>query len=111
MIRRISGVALSVVLAFSFCGCSDDAAEPVVVDPATGMEALPSSELKSYLQEIAANPAPVGSGIGRIRTGIEDLRATNATLADELAAEATKLEQATSPDQIKAIAQGMADKL
>lgn len=93
-------------------GCSGDSATtPENVDPDTGMETLPGSELKSYLQEIAQNPAPVGSGIGRIRSGIDDVRASDAALADELSAEADQLERATEPDRIKTIAESMAGKL
>ncbi|MFM7056185.1 MAG: hypothetical protein ACKO2P_04605 [Planctomycetota bacterium] len=65
---------------------------------------------KAQLMDVA-NSGELGSAASAIRESLEALKATDAAKADELLNELTALEGLGDPNQIKAKAKAMADKL
>ena len=65
---------------------------------------------KAQLTDVA-NSGELGSAASAIRESLEAMKATDSAKADELLNDLTALEGLTDPNQIKAKAKAMADKL
>jgi hypothetical protein len=93
-------------VAVAVIGCSGETAVKVQAPAApTGTAAA-----KAVLQEIAQS-GQLGSGVMQLREGLEQLKQTDAAKGDALLADLKELEATSDPEQVKAKAQAMADKL
>lgn len=109
MIRiAVGGLLLSVACLCAGCGGSGPTGPTVSVEEQNKTKS--KTDLKARLTEIAGTGVG-GSATAGMASGIEELRAQDAKLADSLAADLKKLEAATAPAEVKKIASGMAAKL
>jgi hypothetical protein len=100
--RALSGIVLAGALFIAGCGPGQTPAETVT--PVTPPAA------KAQLTDVA-NSGELGSSASAIRESLEALKATDSAKADELLNDLTALEGLADPNQIKAKAKAMADKL
>ncbi|MFM7039909.1 MAG: hypothetical protein ACKO2L_19550 [Planctomycetaceae bacterium] len=100
--RAFSSILLAGTFLIAGCGPGQTPAETVtpVAPPAA----------KAQLMDVAAS-GELGSAASSIRESLEALKATDSAKADELLNELTALEGLADPNQIKAKAKAMADKL
>lgn len=109
MIRlALSGLLLSAVCLAPGCGGSGPTGPTLSIEEQNKTKS--KADLKARLTEIATSGVG-GSATAGMSSGIEELRAQDAKLADSLAADLKKLEAATTPADVKKIASGMAAKL
>lgn len=109
---RFLVLSLAIVVVGPGCGGVDEG--PLGGETPEQQEVLdkPSSreELKTKLNEIAASGVG-GSALSGVRPALDELKASDADLAEQLTSDYELLQQATDPQQIKTIAKRMADKL
>ena len=91
-------------------GCGPAAPPPEGIAPDPSTNPVGQSELKSMIDQIVQT-GEAGSAASALRPSIEALSATDPAKGKALLADLEKLEAAGSPDQIRAIARKMADKL
>lgn len=99
MLRVRSGALVLAVVLLAGCGSGS-----VPVTPPAPPQA------KAMLLEVAAQ-GQINSGIMAIREDLERMKATDPTKAQTLLRDLDQLERMNSPQQIKAKAKEMADKL
>jgi hypothetical protein len=102
--RLLRGLIL--VVAVAMVGCEGEKA--VKVQPSVAPTGTAAA--KAVLQEIAQS-GQLGSGVMQLREGLEQLKQTDAAKGDALLADLKELEATSDPEQVKAKAQAMADKL
>ena len=100
--HALSGLLLASTLFITGCGPGQLPSETVtpVAPPAA----------KAQLMDVATS-GELGSSASAIRESLEALKATDSAKAEELLNELTALEGLVDPNQIKAKAKAMADKL
>ena len=106
-------LALSGLLLSGFClaaGCGGSGPVGPTVSGEEQNKTKSKADLKARLTEIA-NSGVARSATAGMSSGIEELRAEDAKLADSLAADLKKLESTTTPADVKKIASGMAARL
>lgn len=96
------GFALMLMAALTGCGGANIPEESVTPPP--------PSPVKALLVEVA-NSGELGSAASTIREGLEAMQATDSVNATTLLEELTTLEALEDPEEIKAKAQEMADRL
>jgi hypothetical protein len=94
---------LSAALLIVAVGCGSGEAPQEVTPPAP-------TALRSQLLEVATS-GELGSGASLLRDAIEQLKESDPTAAEALLFDMNELEGLSDPNQIKAKAQSMADKL
>jgi hypothetical protein len=105
---KVVAVVLVGVVAISGCGGSAPSGNSLPTEQA--MKVSGKEELKKRLLSVAQS-GNGGSGLAGMREAIGALKATDAALADQLLQDFGPLEQAEDAEQIKSMAQKMADKL
>jgi hypothetical protein len=111
-IVRRSAFAAGLGLAVACCGCGGgEPADPAPVDVEAASKADSTSELKARLNEIATTGSG-GSATAGLRPSIEELvKSGDPQKGNELLSDLALLEASQDPEEIKAIAKRMADKL
>jgi Arc/MetJ-type ribon-helix-helix transcriptional regulator len=97
--RKTAGIA---VVALALVGCGGVKSVPVSPPP--------PSPVKTMLEDVAKT-GELGSGAEAIRTGLTEMKSSNAAVADELLKELDQLEKLQDPAKLKAKAKAMADKI
>lgn len=96
---------ISVGLAFGSLGCSgSDLPAPVSVTPAA------SPALKAMFEDLAKS-GELGSGGEQIRAELEKLKETDSAKGTALLTDFDKLAMLSNPDEVKAAAKKIAEKL
>ena len=105
-----AAAAASIALTFSLVGCGGSS--PVV--PSKSSEAAQKlsgvDQIKERLKMIAETGSG-GSAVSGMRAGLDEMKATNASLAADLLKDVEGLEKLQDPAKIKALASKMLDKL
>lgn len=107
MLRALWPLMISAVV---LSGCGGTGTPPELPSTEKAMQVSGKDQLKQRLESVAQSGAG-GSGLAGIGEAIQALKATDASLAEQLQKDFSALEQAQSADQIKAIAGRMAGKI
>jgi hypothetical protein len=101
---------LLVISAMVLTGCGGTGSPPDLPSTEKALQVSGKDQLKQRLESVAQSGAG-GSGLAGISDAIQALKATDASLAEQLLKDLDALEKAQSADQIKAIAGRMAVKI
>ncbi len=96
-----------VLISLAMIGCGGGPA-PVSVQPQA--KAAPTQIAKSVLETVAGT-GEVGSGVGELRTALEELKQTDSAKATALLTDLDALEKSANPEAAKAKAKAMLGKL
>lgn len=107
MLRSWWLLMMSVVV---LAGCGGTGTPPELPSTEKALQVSGKDQLKQRLESVAQTGAG-GSGLAGIREAIEAMKATDASLAEELLKDMESLDKAQTPDQIKAVAGRMAVKI
>jgi hypothetical protein len=107
---RVFAASLGFAFSLPFCGCGP--AEVKVEDKSSDQAHAVSGkeQIKARLAEIASTGSG-GSAVSGLRDGLNELKKTDAALADQLLQDVGRLETLQDPNEIKALAGQMADRI
>lgn len=91
-------------------GCGGTGTPPDLPNTEKALQVSGKDQLKQRLESVAQTGAG-GSGLAGIREAIDAIKASDASLAEQLLKDMDALDKAQTPDQIKAIAGRMAVKI
>ena len=109
VLRHLPLVFPLVFLAAALPGCGGSEVEVQSQSEATPVTGG-KEQIKARLSEIATTGSG-GSAVSGIREALTELKATDEALANQLLRDLDRLETLSDPNQIKALAGSMADKL
>ncbi|MEI8021324.1 MAG: hypothetical protein WCH39_24160 [Schlesneria sp.] len=108
---RTAVAAASIAVTFNLIGCGGGTGPVVPTKSSDAAQKLTGiDQIKERLKMIAETGAG-GSSVSGMRAGLEELKATNATLAADLIKDMEALEKLQDPAKVKALAFKMLDKV
>lgn len=103
------GYSLALVCMLTVIGCGGDGVpKPTSVQQPTPVDS--STAIKNMINDIA-NSGELGSGSESLKSELEKMKATDEAKAKALLADVERMEKMSDPEQIKAAAKKMAEKL
>jgi hypothetical protein len=100
----------SAVLLIATNGCGGPAGSPITPTTPESVSVAGKDQLKQRLEGVIETGV-TGSALGGVREAIVEIQKSDAALGDGLMKDYEELEKASSPAQIKSIAQKMVAKL